>query len=411
MDYIITIPSYKRAKICKEKTIALLERENIDKKKIYIFVVPEEYDEYNSLLGDYKIVKGVKGLINQRIFITEYFKEGKKIVMMDDDLKDVIYNLSKYKSLQEFIVSAFHDCTIYKNYLWGVYPLANEFYMKGKDMTFGLVYCIGAFFGIINRKIDKNLLDKENELKEDVERSLKYFINDGILIRYNKVGISTKYYGNDGGGLGKFGDRIEGAMKATELLCEQYKDYCTMKIRPNRMPEVVFKKIENENTIIKQLDKYPKNIFEDLENMLNEIVIPTRNNRKGFGIHHVMTFGLAYGRITRRVQPSVHTIQYPEIAEELERIGKIICKDIHFTSVHLLKNTVSPRHRDGKNSGFSVLCSFGDYEGNNIVVNGKEYDASERPVYFNGRWLEHYNTPLISGNKYSLVFYNREEVL
>jgi hypothetical protein len=398
MDYIITIPSYKRAKICKEKTLAVLEREGIDRKKIYIFVVPEEYEEYKSILGDYKIIKGVKGITNQRIFITEYFKIGKKIVMMDDDLKDIVYGLSKYKSLQDFIVSAFHDATFYKNYMWGVYPLSYEVYMKGKEMSFGLSYCIGAFFGMINRKIDKDLLDKDNNLKEDVERSLKYFLKDGLIIRYNRVGIETKYYGTDGGGNGKFEDRIQGATDASSKICDMYNDYCRMKFRTNGMPEVVFKKIENENSIIQPLEKVPEGLFDNLKEMLDDIVIPIKNNRMGFDVHRAMLFGLVYGRVSKKIQLSFDTICNPEIAEEIERIGKIICKDIPFTSVHLLHNTVAPRHRDGNNAGYSVLCSFGDYEGCNIVVNGKEYDASERPVYYNGAWLEHYNTPLISGN-------------
>jgi hypothetical protein len=67
---------------------------------------------------------------------------------------------------------------------------------------------------------------------------------------------------------------------------------------------------------------------------------------------------------------------------------------------------VCPRHLDPSNTGKSLLVSFGDYEGCNIVVEGYgEYDTNCSPIVFNGSKYYHYNTPLKSGNKYSLVFF------
>ena len=69
------IPSYNRVDILKSNTIAMLEHYKIPKKQIYIFVVEEEYQQYKDALPDYKnIIIGVKGLYNQRNFITNYFK-------------------------------------------------------------------------------------------------------------------------------------------------------------------------------------------------------------------------------------------------------------------------------------------------------------------------------------------------
>lgn len=84
--YKIAIPSYSRSDIIKNKTLNTLERFNIPKSLIYIFVVQEEYDLYNSL--DYNVIVGNKGLINQRKFIENYFNENELIICIDDDITD-----------------------------------------------------------------------------------------------------------------------------------------------------------------------------------------------------------------------------------------------------------------------------------------------------------------------------------
>ena len=79
MCYKIVIPSYKREKIIKQKTLALLERHYIDKKNIYIFVEEDELEIYKKELitdsNQYNIIKGAKGIGKQREAISDYFNE------------------------------------------------------------------------------------------------------------------------------------------------------------------------------------------------------------------------------------------------------------------------------------------------------------------------------------------------
>lgn len=78
------------------------------------------------------------------------------------------------------------------------------------------------------------------------------------------------------------------------------------------------------------------------------------------------------------------------------------------TTIHVNNNVVCPRHLDPSNSGSSVIVSFGDYEGCDLVIEGYgTFNTNLKPILFNGAKLYHYNTPLISGNKYSLVFFNQ----
>lgn len=128
------------------------------------------------------------------------------------------------------------------------------------------------------------------------------------------------------------------------------------------------------------------------------------NNRFNFPLHKGAVYGIVKGRISKDIGLSAKSEQHPEIFEELCRIGDAICS-FQYTSIQVNRNLVCPLHKDANNVGQSVLVSFGNYKGCNIVVDGKEYNAYHQPIMFNGSELEHYNTSLESGIKYSLVFY------
>lgn len=275
-DYVICIPSYKRATFCKEKTLATLHKNKIDPEKIYVYVAnKEEYDLYVQTLDPKqynKIVIGIKGLVPQRQFISEQWPSGKHIVFFDDDIESIDLSLSpKFKShnLDYFIKEAFNECVKNNSFIWGVYAVFNPFFRKGrKEMTTELNYIVGAFYGIINRPNLKSIeltITKKNGQKEDVERTLKYFINDGIVLRFNKIGFTTKYYGKEGG-LGRFEDRIKPMKEACIKLEKKYSDYGHIKMRDNGMAEFVLKKI--------------KSTKDDKDNKDNNITKKKRNTHK-----------------------------------------------------------------------------------------------------------------------------------
>jgi hypothetical protein len=252
-DYIICIPSYKRSQVCKERTLNTLHKNKIDPKKIFVYVAnKEEYDLYKTTLDDKmynKLVVGKKGLAQQRQFITNQWPANKHIVFLDDDVESIDLSLSslfKSHNLDYFIKYAFTECTKHKSYIWGVYAVFNPFFRKArKEMTTDLNYIVGAFYGIINRPKVKAIqltITKENGQKEDVERTLKYFLHDGIVLRFNKIGFITKYYGKEGG-LGRFEDRIKPMAEACNKLKAKYGNYGEIKVRGNGMAEFVLKKI------------------------------------------------------------------------------------------------------------------------------------------------------------------------
>jgi len=152
-------------------------------------------------------------------------------------------------------------------------------------------------------------------------------------------------------------------------------------------------------------DTLDKSVFDDLHGMLSKMTVKAANDRRGFPKkHRAMSFGMVKGRLTGKVNLSYNSKKYPKIYEEIMKIGKLICP-FEFQAIHLNNNVVCPKHFDSNNKGDSVLISFGDYTGCNIVVDGIVYDAKYTPIMFNGAVMEHWNTDDLSGNKYSLVYY------
>jgi len=152
--------------------------------------------------------------------------------------------------------------------------------------------------------------------------------------------------------------------------------------------------------------------FQDLHQMLSKITIPNYRERfKGITENRCLIFGLIKNRITREYGLSAASKKYDSIYREVIRIGNLICP-FHFTTVHLNKNVVCPRHKDRLiNQSQSLIVSFGEYKGCTLMVEleeglATECDCRHRPIIFDGRQYYHWNTPLESGTKYSLVYYN-----
>lgn len=97
-DYVVCIPSYKRAVVCNERTLKTLHEHKIDPNKVYVYVADkEDHELYLETLDKKlynKIVIGEKGLVPQRQFIMEQWSEGKHIVFFDDDVEKIDLSIS-----------------------------------------------------------------------------------------------------------------------------------------------------------------------------------------------------------------------------------------------------------------------------------------------------------------------------
>ncbi len=248
-EYIIVIPTYNRPDIIQVKTLALLHRHKINPQNITLFVAnKEQYDIYKEKVPAFlygSIVIGVIGLKNQRNYIMDYYPEGRQIVQMDDDLDKIVELVVSKKTvksttrmaiqsrrrstsrktiqpitdLDAFIRRAFHICKEKGIFLWGVYPLSNSRFMTPK-MTTDLRFIVGPMWGIINRhRPDLKLTIDE---KENTERTLQHWVIDHAVLRFNNIGIETRYYKNKGGMQDEGKNRKEEALKSVYYIHQKY---------------------------------------------------------------------------------------------------------------------------------------------------------------------------------------------
>jgi len=208
MNFRIAIPSISRADTITKKTLNYLKQTDVDMAKVDIFLSnPNEEQAYRENLQDYPvniIISNTKHVNTQRNFIVNYYKEDELILGIDDDIDMVAMkvddkNTTQLNSLVDFVEQAFTISLDRKIDMWGVNPVINPYFMKN-NVTFNLKYIVACFYGWRNNHEKKAYVSTNPEYgKEDFERSIRYYIADGGVTRFNYVAPKTKYYSEKGG--------------------------------------------------------------------------------------------------------------------------------------------------------------------------------------------------------------------
>ena len=139
---------------------------------------------------------------------------------------------------------------------------------------------------------------------------------------------------------------------------------------------------------------------------LERITVPL-NLKENISIEKVrsQTFGVVCPKYGKKIpKAAVSNTKYSRIYNLLLQLGNVIAFPIDWTSIQLNNNVVCKPHIDKNNKGLSVIVSFGDYSGNNLVISNKQFDTYKRPLLFDGSQV-HYNTPQKAGCKYSLTYF------
>jgi hypothetical protein len=241
MNYQICIPSYRRAKTLKEKTLSVLTQYNIDPSRVTIFVADEnEKSDYERELANTpynQIVVGKLGIGNQRRFIQAYYPVGTRVVSFDDDISEVLRKVDdktvvKVDNLErDVIVKGFDECEKNNAHLFGIYAVNNPMFMKDR-VSVGLYFCVGTLHGMIIRH-DPDLTITIDE-KDDYQRTLQHYVKDGAVVRLDYITIKTKYYTEPGGMQGTDQRKAENILKNAKFLEDTYPGLCTMYIRESK---------------------------------------------------------------------------------------------------------------------------------------------------------------------------------
>lgn len=306
-DYVIAIPSYKRPDTLKNQTLRVLKEQKMDPIKIHIFVADKEQKkEYENVIDkkDYhKMIIGKPGIKNIRNFMAQYFKEGQYIVYIDDDIYKInetvnpnannksIYNkknnkMIPLKSLKKLIEQAFKLSEKTKITNWGVYPVDNPYFMKptcknvNEYVSTKLCYIIGYLTGVINnKKCEIRTIDD----KEDYERSIKYYLKDNGVLRFNNICCYTKCYKEVGGmQVERTKQRIH---DSAVYLTKQYPELCTLNLSKKSGFSEVRMRDKRKRDFTYELDKH--GIFlklknENLQKTKKKTKVKTKSKKKKY---------------------------------------------------------------------------------------------------------------------------------
>jgi hypothetical protein len=230
-DWVVAIPTYQRVETIARRTLTTLREGGVPAALIHLFVASEaERASYAAGLdaSTYgKIIVGVPGLGAQRNFITDHYPDGARLVQSDDDVDGVwaspvkgSNDMSRVTDLVELFNAGFEACTETKARIWGLYPLCNGFFMSG-NVTFDLRPIIGTLYGNVNDKKHRLVC----AIKSDIERTLLYWQDDRVVVRYN--GIAPKQRARSEPGGHQTGTRTLALSKeAADYLVKTYPKWC-----------------------------------------------------------------------------------------------------------------------------------------------------------------------------------------
>ena len=265
-NYRVAIPSYKRAKILKNKTLNVLSNSNVLPDRIDIFVANEDERiiyEKELLPGTYgRIIVGVPGMRRIRNFIQDFYSEGDLIVNLDDDVEQIEKfvndkTIIEFNKLDEFFCYAFDVCKNIGVSYWGVYAVDNPYFMSN-SIACGLRYLLGGFWGTVTNHDKSTYVTLDD--KEDFERSVRAYLYDGSVARFDFISYKTKCYTEDGGmQVERTEERVEWSGKK---MLELFPNQCEVNVARKKHFEIkLVEKRENYKNFSKHRISFEKNDF------------------------------------------------------------------------------------------------------------------------------------------------------
>lgn len=203
--YEVVIPSHQRIDLIGKRTLALLQRHKIPRERVHVYVATEEERrQYVAALdaGSYGTLEVTcPGLGPSRNEIQRRWPPETPLVFCDDDIEEVVLWVDpKTKvpcdDLDGFLARAFQMTRAAGTRLWGVYCPANPYFMD-PTVTYDLRYINGTFYGIFNTHDEGRFVSIVT--KEDWQRTLKYYVRDGGVTRFNFAAVETRFYNTPGG--------------------------------------------------------------------------------------------------------------------------------------------------------------------------------------------------------------------
>jgi hypothetical protein len=198
----VMIPSYKRAgrvKTVKALSGALREQATVC---VHSEGEKEEYEKAGGLGGVPVVNLDVQvGMGAIREAMHAMASEGDRVLMMDDDIERFMA-LTKEGAIATmmperfglFVEQIFNNTERCGAHMWGIYPVANEYFMKPDYSIKALIDA--TVIGYVKTEVE---WDPSMMLKSDYDFTLKHLIRDGRVLRANWIAAVAGHKTNRGG--------------------------------------------------------------------------------------------------------------------------------------------------------------------------------------------------------------------
>jgi hypothetical protein len=206
----VIVPSFRRPEQCAKKTLSTLARQAPGARVQVWLSDPQERPQYERAAKDAGVHEHVQvtfhdgqPLLGPNRRAAYAAQDAGWVLSMDDDIERMIYRVSGKEAQDADIARFFDEGTALADMmgvtLFGVYPVANPFFMKA-DVRSGLYFIYGATYA---EKVTPGDMSRVPEarysLRDDIQRSLLHWRAGGSVLRFDEYAVVQKYLTNEGG--------------------------------------------------------------------------------------------------------------------------------------------------------------------------------------------------------------------
>lgn len=221
-NYLYAIPSYKRDN--KQVTLEYLSRLGVPKEKIWIFVQTEDdlraYHKHEDR-ANLVFMKAERG-VEARNNILNRLSGEYNIIMLDDDIKQLyslrsgkLHRINARSELAFDFNTCFEQIESLGASMFGVYPIANSFFMSHDIST---KVSVNTVFGF--KRGYKYRYDETFDTKEDAELCGRMLWHHLKVVRFNGIAVSADHRKDKNGYFDKW--HHDENVRCVKQLCSKY---------------------------------------------------------------------------------------------------------------------------------------------------------------------------------------------
>lgn len=197
----VYIPSHRRRETLAEKTLPMLLWGGVAPERIVVVVNDEkDFADYAGLApGIRLVISGAENATGAFNAIHDLVEPGERAVVVEDDIELVCRDVNDKPAPLTGVHRFFEEASEHlppKGGIWGIAPHANAFYFSGR-VTTSLKLVVAHCFGFVGTRDPQLAVSCPS--KTDYERTCRYFVRYGSVVRVDYVGVKTKSYTAPGG--------------------------------------------------------------------------------------------------------------------------------------------------------------------------------------------------------------------